>query len=161
MEHLQFREVYKPKLEELPDGSKRLKSGNFAISRGSWYGDYLDVTTFTDMFLPLSLNNSAVWVNQEYADLNEKARRTGDPQERLKLLAQAEQVFLDEAAILPLYHYTNRFVHRDDVTGISRSPRNMVIIKNVQTPRSTGPGAKRDAEPALAPPAQETAAARE
>lgn len=139
MEHLQFRDVYKPKLV---DG--RLKPGDFAISRGSWYGDYLDVTTFTDMFLPGSLNNTAAWENQEYADLNRQARNTADPQERLELLAQAEQVFLDEAPILPLFHYTNRFLHRPDVTGISRSPRNMVIIKNVQTPRSTGPGVEAE-----------------
>lgn len=135
MEHLQFRDVYKP---SLVDG--KLKPGNFAISRGSWYGDYLDVTTFTDMFLPQSLNNTAVWVNEEYAALNRQARETADPQERYDLLAKAEEIFLDEAAILPLFHYTNRAMNRADVTGISKSPRNMIVIKNVQTPRSTGPG---------------------
>lgn len=158
MEHLQFRENYKPRLEELPDGTRRLKAGNFAISRGSWYGDYLDVTTFTDMFLPLSLNNSAVWVSKEYEELNNQARKTADPQERLRLLAKAEQLFLDEAPILPLYHYTNRFAHRSDVTGIPRSPRNMVIIKNVQTPRSTGPGVTANGGSPSTQPAEETAA---
>ncbi len=141
MEHLQFRDKYKPTMEELSDGTRRLKAGDFAISRGSWYGDYLDVTTFTDMFMPLSLNNTAVWDNKEYERLCNLARDTADPQERLKIMAQAEQLFLNEAPILPLFHYTNRFAHRPDIQGISRSPRNMVIIKNVQTPRSTGPGA--------------------
>ncbi len=152
MEHLQFREVYKPKMV---DG--KLQPGNFAISRGSWYGDYLDVTTFTDMFMPLSLNNTAVWVNEEYARLCNEARATADPQARLALLAQAEQIFLDEAAILPLFHYTNRYLHRGDVTGISQSPRNMVVIKHVQTPRSTGPGVnKSDSESESSEP-EETA----
>ena len=131
----------------------------FAISRGSWYGDYLDVTTFLDMFTPLSLNNTAVWNSPEYESLMNKGRATADPQERLRLLAEAEQLFLDEAPIMPLYHYTNRFVHRPDVTGIPRSPRNMVIIKNVRTPRSTGPattGAPSESTEA----AGETAAAR-
>lgn len=160
MEHQQFRETYKPKMQELPDGTRQLKSGNFAISRGSWYGDYLDVTTFLDMFTPLSLNNSAVWINQEYASLMEQARRTGDPQERLKILARAEQLFLDEAPIMPLYHYTNRYVHRADVTGISRSPRNMVVVKNVQTPRSTGPGINKTGDAPSTRPADQTAAAR-
>ena len=157
MEHQQFREQYKPKLEEMADGTKRLKAGNFAISRGSWYGDYLDVTTYLDMFTPLSLNNTAVWNNPEYESLMNQARGTADPAERMRLLAQAEQLFLDEAAILPLYHYTNRFAHRADITGIPQSPRNMVIIKNVQTPRSTGPGTTRSNTPETA--SEETAAA--
>lgn len=154
MEHLQFRDVYKP---SLVDG--KLKPGNFAISRGSWYGDYLDVTTFTDMFLPQSLNNTAVWVNEEYAALNRQARETADPQERFELLAQAEQIFLDEAAILPLFHYTNRAMNRPDVTGISKSPRNMIVIKNVQTPRSTGPGVKASPSEGATSEPQETASA--
>ncbi|MGF1632950.1 MAG: peptide ABC transporter substrate-binding protein [Phycisphaerae bacterium] len=131
----QFKARYRP---ELKNGE--LKPGQFEISRGSWYGDYLDVSTFTDKYAANSLNNDGAWVNAEYNRLLDEASRTRDPQERLDILSRAEGVLLQEAPILPLYHYVNSFVHRPDVTGIPKNAKNFVVMKNVQTPRSTGPG---------------------
>ena len=141
VEMAQFKDRYSPSLQTRDDGTQYLKPGDFDLARGSWYGDYMDVTTFTDKYLPLALNNDAVWVNDEYKRLTERAKTEGDAQKRLDLLAEAEAILVREVPILPLFHYTNTFIKAPYVSGIPENPRMMVMMKNVETPRSTGPGA--------------------
>ena len=141
VEMAQFKDRYSPKLVKSADGAAHLEAGDFALARGSWYGDYMDVTTYTDKYLPLALNNDAVWDSPRYAALCQQAKTEADPQKRLDLLAQAEQILVTACPILPLYHYTNTFIEKPGVSGIPENPRNMVAMKNVETPRSTGPGA--------------------
>jgi oligopeptide transport system substrate-binding protein len=135
-----FKDRYKPEYIDEDDG---LMAGDFAITRGSWYGDYMDVSTFTDKYKSDSLNNEAGWVNAEYDRLVAQAKQEADPQARLDLLSQAEAILLDDAAILPLYHYMNTFIKNPAVTGIPLNARNMVALQNVETPRSTGPGSSQ------------------
>ncbi|MEM8873707.1 MAG: peptide ABC transporter substrate-binding protein [Planctomycetota bacterium] len=154
VEMAQFKVRYKPEYAETDEmraiAGDGLRAGEFAISRGSWYGDYMDVTTFTDMFMPDSLNNTPGWVSEEYARLCNEAAQTIDPQARLDLYAQAEQLLIDEAVIMPIYHYVNTFIKNPAVDGIPMNPRNMVMLKAVETPRSTGPGASNGNDGAAA-----------
>jgi oligopeptide transport system substrate-binding protein len=140
VEMAQFKDRYKPEYSD--DEADGLRAGDFAITRGSWYGDYMDVSTFTDKYKGDSLNNEAGWVNEEYDSLLAQAKQEEDPQARLDLLSEAEALLLEEAAILPLYHYQNTFIKNPAVTGIPENARNMVMMQNVETPRSTGPGAR-------------------
>ncbi|MBI1732666.1 MAG: peptide ABC transporter substrate-binding protein [Gammaproteobacteria bacterium] len=78
----------------------------YHISRGSWIGDYVDPTTFLDLFRGDGGNNRTGWNNARYDALLDAAARATDDTRRRALLRQAEQVLLDEAPILPLYIYT-------------------------------------------------------
>lgn len=78
----------------------------YQISRGSWIGDYLDPTTFLDLFRGAGGNNRTGWNNPAYDALLDEAARTTDPQLRLARLQEAERVLLDELPLLPLYIYT-------------------------------------------------------
>ena len=119
---------------------KRLNTQQYAVARASWYGDYMDISTFTDKYLSESDNNDAKWKNPEYDRLLNAALRTTDVQKRYDELSRAEGILLDDAPIIPLYHYVNNFLHRDDVKGIPTNGRKMVSMRNISTPRSTGPG---------------------
>ena len=142
VESAQFKQRYSPKLVGKGDEA-RLEPGDFAIARGSWYGDYMDVSTFTDKYRATGGNNDAVWVNERYNELLDEAKLEADPQRRLDLLAEAEGILVTEVPILPLYHYVNTYILDEDVTGIPENPRMMISMKNVATPRSTGPGVGR------------------
>ena len=39
---------------------------------------------------------------------------------------------VQEAPILPVYYYTNRYVYRDNVKGIPLNPREMLNFKSVE-----------------------------
>jgi oligopeptide transport system substrate-binding protein len=153
IENAQFKQRYKPRQKIDAEGNLYFEPGEFHICRGSWYGDYMDVTTFTDKYLGNSQNNEAVWNNPRYNELCRLAKDETDPQKRYDLLAEAEALLVGEAAILPLYHYVNNEVHRPNVLGLDKNARKMITMKNIQTPRSTGPGVRED------PPEAATASA--
>jgi oligopeptide transport system substrate-binding protein len=122
---------------------QRLGSQQYAVARASWYGDYMDISTFTDKYLSTADNNDAKWVNEEYDALAAQALRTKDLAERYELLSRAEEILLREAPILPLYHYVNYFLHKPEVKGIPQNGRKMVSMMNISTPRSSGPGMEK------------------
>ncbi len=113
----------------------RLHGKDYDVSRASWYGDYNDVSTFSDKYRSDSLNNDSAWINREYDKLLDQAVIERDPQKRLDLLSQAEQILVTDVPIIPLFHYVNKYVMRDNVKGIPLNARNMVIFKKVTAGR--------------------------
>ena len=115
--------------------SDRLHNKEYAIARASWFGDYSDVSTFTDKYLANSDNNDSAWVNAAYDKLLYDAAREPDQPKRLKLLTRAEQLLLDECPIIPVYYYVNRTMFRSNVKGVNVNPRNMTMFKAVYVER--------------------------
>jgi oligopeptide transport system substrate-binding protein len=111
----------------------KLHSKNYAIARASWFGDYNDVSTFTDKYKSDSENNDSGWVNARYDALLHDAEYDSnpDPTHRLATLAQAEQILCEEAPIIPVYFYNSAYLFRDDVKGIPLNPRMMLNFKSV------------------------------
>jgi oligopeptide transport system substrate-binding protein len=103
----------------------------FHVCRASWIGDYTDPSTFTDKYLSFSDNNDAGWKNAEYDRLCAAAAREPDPQQRMQLLQQAETLLLEDAAVLPIYSYVNRVLHRPYVKGMQPNPRNQQDFKRL------------------------------
>jgi len=68
----------------------RERSGDYDISASGWIGDFLDPTTFLDMWKPGDGNNNTGWGPDNYVSFLEKAETTSDPLERLKTLQDAE-----------------------------------------------------------------------
>ncbi|HUB25111.1 MAG TPA: peptide ABC transporter substrate-binding protein [Tepidisphaeraceae bacterium] len=113
----------------------RLFARDFALARGSWIGDYPDPTTFTDKFLSGNDDNSAGWVNPQYDALCAKAEKETDQPKRLALLSQAEEIFIQDAAIVPIYHYSVAYLFRPSVTGIGLDPREALMIDAIHVDR--------------------------
>ena len=119
----------------------KLHSKDYAIARASWFGDYNDVSTFTDKYLSNSENNDSGWVNKEYDDLLHDAEYDKDPgpPHRLGTLSRAEQILCEEAPIIPVYYYTSAYLFRDNVRGIPLNPR-MMLNSSPYTLRNSGSG---------------------
>jgi oligopeptide transport system substrate-binding protein len=90
-------------------------SMNYDLSRSAWIGDFMDPVTFLSMWTTDNGNNNTHWSNPEYDALIEKAARTGDPQARFEILHQAEDMFLSELPVLPIYWYTNAYLIQPSV----------------------------------------------
>ena len=107
----------------------------YAIAPVAWYGDYPDASTFTDKYLSTSKQNDCAWYNKTYDDLCAKAAKEPDPDKRLRLLEQAEHLLNTEVPIVPLYHYVNVSLSRDNVHNVDPNPRNITIFKHVWVDR--------------------------
>ena len=86
---------------------ERRRSQNFTISRGGWYGDYRDPTTFLDMLRTIDGNNDMKYANPAYDALLQNAADELEPAARMATLAEAEAMMLRDQPIMPLYGYTN------------------------------------------------------
>ncbi|MGC5324339.1 peptide ABC transporter substrate-binding protein [Brevibacillus sp. SYSU BS000544] len=96
-----------------------MHQGNFQIGRMGWLADYNDPLTFLDLFKDKDGgNNDTRWENQKYKDALNKSATEADPEKRKKLLAEAEQVLMEDMPILPIYYYTQSWVKKDSVKGV-------------------------------------------
>lgn len=75
----------------------------FTLAHVTWIGDFADPEAFLQMWTPDSPLNDAQYKDPEFSSLLEKSYAR-DGAERMDLLAEAETVLLQGAAVLPMYH---------------------------------------------------------
>ena len=113
----------------------RLHNHEFAVGRASWFGDYEDPSTFTDLFQTGGNNNDPDYANPAYDALLRQAASQIDPRERLKILERAENLVLEDAPIMPIYQYVGSYLVHDNTHGVSLNPRHMVMLQAVKVDR--------------------------
>lgn len=80
------------------------QSMNYDLSSSSWSGDYLDAATFVELWRGGGGNNNTGWSNSQFDAMLAAAAATGDTQQRMQHLQEAEQIMLREHPIIPLYY---------------------------------------------------------
>jgi oligopeptide transport system substrate-binding protein len=95
-----------------------LDDGNFDMFSLGWIADYPDPQNFLDIkFHSDSSNNETAYSNPDVDELLERARTEADETARLELYRQAEELIVDDAPWVPLYHGTNSYLVKPDVQG--------------------------------------------
>lgn len=93
------------------------QSLNFDMASAGWIGDYLDPTTFLNLWTPGNGNNNTGWSDPKYEALLREAALKADPAERFALFRQAEAMLMEAQPILPISHYTRNYLLRPEVKG--------------------------------------------
>jgi oligopeptide transport system substrate-binding protein len=95
-----------------------LRAGDYQVGDGGWIGDYNDAYNFLFLAETGSIPmNYSRWSSEAYDTLVDQANRTLDAGERGTMLAQAEQMMLDEMPYIPIVYYVNKALVNPDVTG--------------------------------------------
>lgn len=79
---------------------------NYELARAGWIADYVDPTTFLDMWRTGDSNNNTGWANPDYDARLKEAALEKDPPARLAKLREAEEILMAELPVLPIYWYT-------------------------------------------------------
>ena len=98
------------------------RTGDYQILLGSWTADYLDATTFLDLWRSDSGNNHTGWADPAYDALSDQANRLADPAARGAVLAAAEALVLEAAPIIPIYFNTHVYLLHPAVRGWQPTP---------------------------------------
>jgi dipeptide transport system substrate-binding protein len=98
-------------------------------SRSSFLGGYNDPINYLDNFTTGNPMNRTGWSNEEYDQLVRESYQTIDAVERFELMQKAEEVFMEEAVIVPLYFYNTIFLSKDYVSDIVRHPVGFIELK--------------------------------
>jgi oligopeptide transport system substrate-binding protein len=103
----------------------------YDVTRRSWIGDYLDPNTFLGMMKSDDGNNRTGWANPDYDALVDEAARTLDPTRRFAILAKAEALLLDQAPVIPIYHYSTTELVKPYVRGLYTTSLDTHPLKHV------------------------------
>lgn len=104
---------------------------HYQVARRSWIGDYLDPNTFLDMWTTGNGNNRTGWSSRDYDALIASAAAEPDTARRLRILERAEAMVLDQAIIIPIYHYTTNELVKPYVRGLYPNVLDVHDLKEV------------------------------
>jgi oligopeptide transport system substrate-binding protein len=93
------------------------RMGDYDIVRSAWIADYADAASFLDIFRGGNGNNQTGWSSPAYDALLDAAAASAVPAERDRLRREAELILLDEAPVIPIYHYNHVYLIRPSVHG--------------------------------------------
>lgn len=94
---------------------------DYEMGYGGWGPDYDDPFTYLELFYGPNPNNYSNYKNAEVDALLEDAKVNPDVDARMADLGKAEQLILEDAAILPLQMRTAHYLLDEDVKNISFS----------------------------------------
>jgi len=94
-----------------------IKNWNADIFLYSWIGDFAEPLAFLELFRSESKLRETAWTNEEFDNLLQKASTISDTAERYKVFAEAEQLLLDEAVIMPISHPVSFHIIDTNVVG--------------------------------------------
>ncbi|MGN0834512.1 MAG: peptide ABC transporter substrate-binding protein [Candidatus Spyradosoma sp.] len=94
-----------------------LARGDYELARSAWSGDYLDPTTFLELFVSGGHVNWTNWTDARYDALLDAAARERVPAARERLLRDAEAILLEAAPIIPTLHSRSKFLLDRRVRG--------------------------------------------
>ena len=103
----------------------------YQVARRSWIGDYLDPNTFLDMWTAGNGNNRTGWADTTYDALIRRAAGEPDPVRRMAILRRAEARVLDQAIVIPIYHYSTNEMVKPYVRGLYQDALDTHPLKDV------------------------------
>ena len=96
---------------------------SFQMYQLGWIADYPDPQNFLEvLFHSESAQNHGGYSNPEVDAILDQARGTQDPDERLALYQQAEQMILEDAAWVPLFFSVENWLVKPHVRGFEIPP---------------------------------------
>lgn len=115
---------------------ENLETGKAQFWRAGWIADYPDPQNFLNLFyspvIPATIEersylNSTRYKSEEFDAFYEQALRTVDSDQRNLLYMKADQVMIDDAAIIPIYYYKD---HRLLQPYVRSFPQNGMEYRN-------------------------------
>lgn len=94
--------------------------GNYELARGGWLTDFMDPSGLLSLFTSNNALNDPNYNNPDYDALLSKAAITSG-KEHFDALYEAQEIFIEEMPIIPVYHYSDTMLASPDLVGWDRS----------------------------------------
>jgi oligopeptide transport system substrate-binding protein len=105
--------------------------GNYQIGYASWMGDYPHPMSFLDMWMTGSGNNNTGYNSTEFDKLIKAAQASVSEKETNTFLHQAEDIWMNEHLILPIFYSTQPKLVKEYIKGFEFSPTLLVYFKYI------------------------------
>lgn len=106
--------------------------GNYDVSRAAWCADYNEPSSFVNMMLSDSSNNTVHYKNPEFDKIVAETLQAKSKEERADLYQKAEGQLDKDSAIVPVYYYVNARLVKPYVGGYTgKDPLDNVYAKDL------------------------------
>ncbi|HFK3156366.1 TPA: oligopeptide ABC transporter substrate-binding protein OppA [Citrobacter sedlakii] len=106
--------------------------GNYDVSRAAWCADYNEPTSFLNMMLSDSSNNTTHYKSPAFDKIIADTLNAQDDAQRSELYAQAEQQLDKDSAIVPVFYYVNARLVKPWVGGYTgKDPMDNIHVKDL------------------------------
>ncbi|MDU6412181.1 MAG: oligopeptide ABC transporter substrate-binding protein OppA [Yersiniaceae bacterium] len=106
--------------------------GNFDVARAGWCSDYNEPTSFLNMLLSDSSNNTAHYKGEEFDKLIAQTVTVKTDGERADLYQKAEAQLDKDSVLVPVYYYVNARLVKPYVGGYTgKDPQDNVYVKDL------------------------------
>lgn len=122
-------------LEEKPWEEYRnlLLAGKFSLAVKSWFGSYPDPSSYLLRFTSQSPLNMCGFQSARFDRLVARSYTLPFGKERRSVLEEAQQIVLNNHALIPLYYYaSHNLIDREDHEGWSPNVMNIHPVKHLQ-----------------------------
>jgi len=101
----------------------RLSKRQYLCAQTIWLAQYNDPMNIFERYkLKENPKNYAGWEHPEYASLLEQSAEVHTSDERFEILEKAEELFLDEMPIVPIFHWNFAYMAQPYIKNLTFSP---------------------------------------
>lgn len=106
--------------------------GNYDVSRAAWCADYNEPTSFLNMVLSDSSNNTTHYKSPAFDKILADALKATNEEQRTALYGKAEQQLDKDSAIVPVFYYVNARLVKPWVGGYTgKDPMDNIHVKDL------------------------------
>ncbi len=96
-------------------------AGDFSIARGGWLTDFMDPSGLLSIFASTNSYNDPNYYNDAFDTLLSESQATSDPAIHFAKLYEAQEMFMTDMPIIPVYHYTDSMLAKSYIVDWGRS----------------------------------------
>ena len=121
----------------------KLTKRNYSMAQTTWYAQYSDQMNLLERYISCdNAKNYAHWENPQFVSLLDQSFLASDPDERLAILEQAEEVFTDAIPITPIYHKNAITLLKPHVKNVKYTPIGNLCFEQILISPKKGPARK-------------------
>lgn len=110
----------------------RLTKRSYTFGQAVWYAQYNDQMNIFERYKSgKNVKNYANWENPHFISLLEKSFLTESFEERLKILEQAEEIFMDDLPVAPIFHRNSVTLFKPYVKNVTFTPIGCFCIERL------------------------------
>lgn len=100
-----------------------LKIGNYGVAQSFWMAQYNDAMNIFERFkYKENVKNYPNWENERYIELLNLSGMAATPEERAAYLLEAEEIFLEEMPLAPIFHWNSAYITQPHVKSFGLAP---------------------------------------
>ncbi len=108
----------------------KVSKQDYQMALGDWIADFADPINFLEVFkYKNGGSNNTFWENPRFIELLDKSSQVADQEQRLEILAQSEQILMEEMPIIPVFYYTMLYVNQPSLKDVVLSSMGQIDFK--------------------------------